>query len=268
MNQVCAVRCLAGILLVAPVLFGQHISGPSQWSRLPTDITLPDWTEAPPATTKTQHPLTTAKIVTVQQLSHKVPGKARREMEKAETARIHKQADEAIRHYSKAISIDPEYVAARNDLAVVYMNHSNLELGLEQLRDAIRVDAHNPILFKNLAIGLTWAHQFDDAERIARQAVDLDRTGPQVRMLLGLVLVEERKFTTEALRSFEQTSDVFPMSHLLAGRVLLAQGDVERAKSEIRMYLATGDHENRIIATEWLNILDHPEENVAALSPH
>ena len=42
-------------------------------------------------------------------------------MEKAESARLKNRTDDAISHYNQAISIDPEFVAARNNLAVAYL---------------------------------------------------------------------------------------------------------------------------------------------------
>jgi tetratricopeptide (TPR) repeat protein len=209
-----------------------------------------------------------SKTITIQQLSHKVPGKARKEMVKAEKARLGNQADQAIVHYKTAISIDPEFVAARNNLALVYLTHSNLTPAVDELHEAIKVDPHNAILFRNLAIGFILGRHLDDAERAARQAVDLDRVGPQARILLGIVLLEQRKFTAEALQCFVRTSSEFPVAHLLAGRVLVAQGDSEQAKSEVRAYLASGDKDSRTLATEWLNILDHGETNLAAITTH
>lgn len=212
-------------------------------------------------------PAAPSPTVTMQELRHKVPPRARKKMEKAEKARLANRLDDAIDLYKQTIAIDPEYVAARNNLATLYLRGADTNLGLEQLQEAITVSPHNAMLFRNLAIGYELARQIADAERAARMAVDLDRTGAEPRLLLGLILLEEHKFTDEALRCFERTALQYPLSHLLGGRVLIGQGEMERGKSEIQAYLASGDQDNRQIALKWLASLDDKEQELALASP-
>ena len=161
---------------------------------------------------------TKANLVTTQQLRHVVPGKAQMQMQKAEKARSAGRTEEAISLYKAAIAIDPEYVAARNNLANVYLNNDNLQLGLEQFEEAIKIDPRNPLLFRNLSVSYEFARQLVAAERAAREAIDLDRSDLQSRMILGLVLLEQGKFTQETLGCFERAFHLFPLAHLLAGR--------------------------------------------------
>lgn len=188
-------------------------------------------------------------------------------MEKGERARLGNHMEEAINHYRQAISIDPEYVAARNNLAMVYFLGSDLKSGLDQLEEAIKIDPHHATLFTNLTVGYTLTRQLDDAERAARTAVDLDRAGAQPRFLLGMVLIEQQKYTEEALRCFERTWDEYPLAHLLAGRVLIAQGKSDKAKSEIQTYLPRADQEGRDVATRWLDVLDRSQLKSSFVSP-
>jgi tetratricopeptide (TPR) repeat protein len=210
---------------------------------------------------------TPSATVTVQDLNHKVPPKARKEMEKAEKARLENRLDDAINLYERVIYIDPEYVAARNNLAILYLNGTDRTLGVEQLHEAIKTSPRNATLFRNLAIANTLVHQFADAEQAARMAVDLNRTSLEPRMLLGLILIQERKFTDEALRCFERSENQFPLAHLLAGRVLVGQGEVQKGKSEMQSYLASGDPDNRQLALHWLDWLDRNQQKLALASP-
>jgi hypothetical protein len=59
-----------------------------------------------------------ASIVSLHQLQHRVPKAAREEMEKAHKAKLKQRHDDEVEHLRNAVRIDPEYVEARNNLAV------------------------------------------------------------------------------------------------------------------------------------------------------
>jgi predicted Zn-dependent protease len=109
-------------------------------------------------------------MVSLQELKHTIPRKALKEMEKAERAQVANRTEEPITRCKQAISIDPEYVAAHHNLAIVYLNGSNTQQALAELEEAIKVEPHNPTLFTNLSIGYFPARQLADAERTARCA--------------------------------------------------------------------------------------------------
>lgn len=232
------------VLLIAPILFGQ---APAQ---APLDVHV---TSATPYLGKS--------TVTLQELRHAVPKKAQKEMDKAENARSHERRHEAIDHLNRAISIDPEFVAARNNLAVIYLTSGDGKSAVAQLEEAAKVDPHNPTLFTNLTLGYTAIHNFDAAERAARTRLALDGTSTKAHLFLGLVLLEQRKFTDEALRCFERARDEHPLAHLLAGRLFMAQGDSRKARSELKTYLSIGAEDgNRALALHWLEVIDEGEQ--------
>jgi tetratricopeptide (TPR) repeat protein len=244
-------KCFAAVMLfAASALAGDE----NQLERSKSDIVVEGMSHPPQS------------VVTVQELSHHVPVKARKEMEKAEKARAGKLADEAITHYKQVILIDPEYVAARNNLAVIYLSRSNAKLALEQLEEAIKIDPRNPALFTNLTIAYHALHQLHDAERTARMAIDLDRAGTEPPMLLGMVLAEQRKFTEEALRCFRWSVANYPVAHLFAANILMTQGNLRDAKSEIESYLASSQQENREMAVKWLAEVTTQEAQSSATS--
>ena len=208
------------------------------------------------------------RIVTVQEVHHLIPKKARKELEKAERARLVQHTDDAIEHFRRAISIDPELVAARNNLGIVYLAVARPNPAIAQLEEAIKIDPNNSAVFTNLTLAYSMVHNLDAAERAARSAVALDRTGSRPRLLLGFVLVEQRKFTEEALQCLERARDEYPVAHLLAARILIAQGKSEWAKTEIQAYLSGPEQRNREIATRWLGLVDQTEQKSAEVFPH
>jgi tetratricopeptide (TPR) repeat protein len=265
---------LTAVLLAGSALFGQTNPARSRGSdQRQTAHQYPNGTDVPPASTDPQPPQAGSNyfgsyIVTIQELHHTVPKKARKELEKAERARAKHRTDEAIDHFKQAILIDPEFVAARNNLAAIYLVAENPEPAVAQLEEAVKIDPNNPTLLRNLTVGYAMMHKFDAAERAARLRVGLDRTSGHAIMLLGFVLIQQRKFTGEALQCFERRRSEYPLAHLLAAMVLIEQHSSERAKFEIQAYLSSGQQEFRAFATHWLDLIDQGEQKSAVLLLH
>jgi tetratricopeptide (TPR) repeat protein len=239
-----AVPCaiwLSAIVLTGSALFGQDSIG---FRFTPKD---PDLQQAG------------SRIVTLQEVHHIVPKKALKELEKARRARAERRTGDAICHLNEAIRIDPEFIAARNDLAVIYLTAAKPEPAVAQLEEAVQIDSKNAILFTNLCLGYNMLHKFDAAEHAIRLAVDLNRTGVLEHLFLGLILVAQRKFTEEALQCLERAYDEYPEAHLLAARVLMARGDSNMVKYQLQAYLATSDQKNRAVATRWLSQFDQSD---------
>jgi len=273
-------RVVHGISLLATVLLtGSAIFGQSNSSARPRGLDQGhasdplDWNDSPGISTESQQPHAgvngaNSNLVTFQELQHRVPKKAREEMEKGERARAKNQTDEAILRYKSAISIDPEYVAARNNLAAMYLRAAEPEAAIAQLEEAVKSDPRQPALFTNLAVGYTMIKNLEAAERAARLTVDLDRTSGRAPLLLGFVLIQQRKFTEEALQCFERVRDQYPLAHFLAAQVLVVQGHSERAKSELQTYLSSSDHDFRETANRWLDLINRGERKTGVVLPH
>ena len=219
-----------------------------------------------------QHPLSRdsdSQMVTLQQLEHVVPKRAQKEMVSADKAIQRDNAEEAISHLKTAIQIDPGFVRARNDLAVVYIRMGNPDPAIEQLTEAIKVDPHSPLLFTNLAVSYIISRKLNDGERAARTAVDLDRTGVRPRYILALALHYEKQFSEEALEYAERTSSEYPVAHLFAARIFLARHEFQRAKQEIQAYLSgpvlVPEFEHTI--NGWLSFISENEQRAGAILP-
>jgi tetratricopeptide (TPR) repeat protein len=204
--------------------------------------------------------------VTVNQLRHRVPAKAQREAEKGQKALKLARIDDAIKHYKLAVEADPSLIVARNNLAVCFIQ-SDPSAAVDQLEQAIQLDPHHPVLYRNLTLAYASSARFGDAERTGRIAVDLDRTGDQTaRFLLGWVLLSEHKYTAETLQLLERASNTIPLAHLLAGRTLLSKGEYTRARTELETYLSTNETEFRGVANQWLSDLQQSDpQNISRI---
>src|SRR5438128_850874 len=110
---------------------------------------------------------------------------------------------ELLATFTGQLRSNPELVAARNDLAVHLMERDP-KRAIAEFQEAIKIDPHHPILWGNLAVEYAVQDQFAEAERIARVAASLDRTSLRPQILLGIALVEQHKYTPEALACLER----------------------------------------------------------------
>ena len=196
--------------------------------------------------------------VTLQELSHSVPSRARREMEKGVQALAKHIYQQALVHLLRAVENDPEYVAARNNLAAVYMSMGNPDAAVSQLKAAVQLDSYRAILFNNLAVVYWMLNRYSDAEGVARIAVRLAPSLDSARTILGIALFQQRQYTGEALRYLSGAGADYPFIRLMCARILIAQGQGDIARTEIKKYLSSGDTKNRSLAERWLEAMDHP----------
>ena len=179
-----------------------------------------------------------SSVVTLHELSHRVPSRAKRDFERALKA-IGRQDDEtAITYLKKAIEADPEYCAAWNNLGAAYLQLDRTELAIEQFIKAIEVDPHAAKPQLNLANAYIRQQLYADAVRAARRGIDLDRGDPSGPLILGMALVLEHKFTPEAERNLVKASQTFVFAELWLAVGLATRGDVVNAKEQVKRYIA------------------------------
>jgi len=195
-------------------------------------------------------------IVTVHQLKHSPPRQARKAYSKGRHYLEKQEFDEAITCLSEAVAIDPEYTAAHNDLAVVYIRRGKTDKAIPLLNSAINIDPYWGLAYFNLVIAYLSANDLSQAETTARRMAAIDAGSPQTGFVLGLSLTMENRFTTETQAALTQGEPMFPEAGLLLGRILAGRGETQAAKVKILAYLASPAVWGREMAGEWLALLD------------
>jgi len=195
-------------------------------------------------------------IVTLQELEHQIPRRADREFKKAWAAQRKGDRETAIVYFQKAIAIDAEFCAALNDLGTTYLQTDQPDLAIEQFNKAIAVDPHRAKPYSNLALAYLRKDQYSDAERAARYALDLDRTGAYGHLTLGMSLVLQEKFTAEMERSLERAALDYGSANFWLAIALLSKGDIDNAKTRFKVYLASGQKAGIEIARSLMEQLE------------
>ena len=195
-------------------------------------------------------------IVTVHQLEHSPPSKARRAYSKGRRFLEKEQFSEAITWLGEAVAIDPEYTEANNDLAAAYIKAGRPNQAIPLLNSAIHFDPHWGLAYFNLVIAYLSLNELSQAEYTARRMAEIDAGSPQAGFVLGLSLCMENRYTPEAQAALTQAERMFPEAALLLARILAGRGETEAAKLKISTYLAGPSMWGREMASEWLALLE------------
>ena len=208
-------------------------------------------------------PQTTSGIVTLHELSHQVPAKARKEYEKASNAMAKGDVTVAIECFKRAAAIDPEFSDAINGLGTMYLHQGYIGRAIEEFARAILVDPQAAAPYYNLAIAYLRQGRYIDGERVARRVVDLDRVGTHGPLVLGISLVLQKKFTAEAEENLRRAVSDFAPATLWLAIVRFERGDIADARNKLEMYLRTGEKSGMTIAQRLMQQFELSESAAA-----
>ncbi len=149
-------------------------------------------------------------VVSLSSLQHKVPKKARRELEKAEFVMKTGSLEDSVKHLQAAIAIDPEYLEAYNNLGCRLIRLERPQEAVQALQKATELDPKAPFPLANLSAALLMARDIPGAESAARRALSVDPSSTRAHYLLGLSLISEKKFTPEATQNMRLAAEEFP----------------------------------------------------------
>jgi tetratricopeptide (TPR) repeat protein len=179
-------------------------------------------------------------VVSVGEISADVPGKARKEFDRATKFYKEGKLAESIDHLKRAIEIYPRFLMAHNDLGAQLLEQGNLDEAIAELRRAIEVDpkAFNPYL--NLGIALVKKRQFAEAVTALRTALSLSSDSPGANLYLGIASLNVKDLQG-AERQLKTAYDLggasYAISFFYLGQVYVQTGDRARARHAFESYL-------------------------------
>ena len=185
-----------------------------------------------------------------------VPSRARKELQRSQTALLSGDIRSSALHLEQALHIYPGYLEAHNNLGARYFELQEYEKATVEFHKAIDIDPRMSQTYNNLSVALFLLQRYPDAEAAARRALDLDPHNSTARYMLGCILATEKRNPSEAIETLRQTQDKFPDARLLLAQVLLRQGAVNEAKNELRNYLNVPGVEKKQKVECWLARLE------------
>lgn len=181
-----------------------------------------------------------AGVVSAAELGANVPAKAAEAFERGSRAAREGRPAEAVEHLEKAVTLHPEYLAARNDLGTQLLALGRLEEAEEQLREAARLDpkAFNPQL--NLAIVLVGRRRLAEAAEAAERAMELNPASPAARLYAGIAhagLEDSERAETELAAAYRLGGAPYALAQFHLGQLYLNRGERALALKAFETYL-------------------------------
>jgi Tfp pilus assembly protein PilF len=185
-----------------------------------------------------------------------IPPKAMKELQRSQSAFLSGDVRSSAKHLEKALQIYPHYLEAHNALGTRYTELHEYEKAAAEFQKAINLDPRITQPFNNLSVALFLLQRYPDAEIAARRALDLDPHNSTAQYMLGCALATEKRKPSEAIELLRQTEVEFPDARLLVAQILIRQGAMNEAKSELREYLKAPGIEKKQRVECWLARLE------------
>ncbi len=193
--------------------------------------------------------------VSWRRLLRPVPPKAAKEFRRAQDASERGDEAKSVRHLHRAIEIFPDYLEAHNNLGVRYMAAHQYDAAVAEFQTAVELDPDSGKGQLNLSLAWMALHRYSEAEAAARRAVRLEPHSTPARFTLGQSLVYQDKRLPEALEHLRHAIVDYPDARLLVARLLLLQGAIPEATTELRAYLPFAQPQKRQFVESWLHRL-------------
>lgn len=169
-----------------------------------------------------------------------IPGKARKQVEKGDSALKRGELADAEKAYSKAIAFHPEYEEAENKLGVVYMREGKRSEGQTAFTRSLEMNHDYAPARINLAKIAFDEKRYDDAYSFVTHALRSEPLNPD-----ALFVAAEAAFFKGAYAetvSYTQTLHTLPhakyaLAHFLAGRSLEEQNQPQAALAQYETFI-------------------------------
>ena len=185
----------------------------------------------------------------------RIPPKAVKELQRAQSAIVAGDVRSSARHLEKAVQIYPECLEAHNNLGSRYFELREYEKAAVEFQKASVIEPRAIQPVSNLSVALFLLQRYPEAETSARRAIDLDPRNSTARYMLGTILVTEKRNPAEAIQLLSQTKNEFADSRLLLATALTRLGNLEAAQNELREYLKAPDPVKKQNVERWLEKL-------------
>jgi tetratricopeptide (TPR) repeat protein len=180
------------------------------------------------------------RVISAAELRQAVPPAAKKEY--AAGLKLVTKGDimQAAAHFQEAISLFPEYLAARNDLGAQYLKLKRLDEAEKHFNIVLEHDPKNFNAKFNLGLVRIEHRNYLDAIAQLNQAIAIDSTRPVARLWLGFALLERGDAASaerELVKALVMGGGECVAAHYHLARIYLDRGDSAEATRSIRAYL-------------------------------
>jgi tetratricopeptide (TPR) repeat protein len=181
-----------------------------------------------------------SKIVSAAELRQAVPAAAKKQYQLGLKFVSKGDFQQAAQHFQEAISIYPEYLAARNDLGAQYLKLKRIDDAEANFESVLRDDPKNFNAKFNMGLVQVERRNYREAIALLNQAVAIDSTRPVARLWIGIAKLELGDLDTaeaELTRALIMGGDECVAAHYHLARIFLNRGDLTEAARSVKSYL-------------------------------
>jgi tetratricopeptide (TPR) repeat protein len=180
------------------------------------------------------------RVVSAAELRQPVPAAAKKEYNQG--LKLVEKGDfvQAAAHFTQAIDLYPEYLAARNDLGAQYLKLKRLDEAEEHFRLVLNGDPKNFNAKFNLGLVRVERRDYQGAVVNLNQAIGMDSARPTARLWLGFALLEMGNHVgaeRELAQALIMGGSECVAAHYHLARVYLGRGDSAEALRSLKAYL-------------------------------
>ncbi|HEX3249861.1 MAG TPA: DUF2012 domain-containing protein [Pyrinomonadaceae bacterium] len=182
----------------------------------------------------------TRKVVSAAELRQSVPSAAKKQYELGLKSVSKGKFEEAATHFQEALSIYPEYLAARNDLGAQYLKLKQLDEAQKHFEIVLANDPKNFNAKFNMGLVQVERHNYREAIEILNQAIAIDSTRPVARLWIGIAKLELGDVEVaegELTRALIMGGDECVAAHYHLARIYFNRGDLTEAARSVQSYI-------------------------------
>lgn len=180
-----------------------------------------------------------AHLIDSTKYNQQVPKPARKEYEKGVKSDGAGKADEAIRHYTKAVELAPDYYEARNNLGSAYLTKSQFPLAQEQFEKVIQANPSDAAAYFNLANLYLLKSQYPQSGEWVEKGLRREPDSAFGHFLEGSLYSRTGRLgeAESALRRSLELDPFMSKAHLALVNLYMHQQRNNDAASELRLFL-------------------------------
>jgi len=189
---------------------------------------------------KLHYAFNASRVVSVAELRQVVPSAARKEYDLGLKSVAKGDVSTAATYFEKALSIYPEYLAARNDLGAQFLKLKQIDQAEKNFQMVIEKDPKNFNAKFNLGLVSVERKNYVDAMAQLNQAIAIDSTRPVARLWLGVAFLESGDLPSaerELTKALVMGGTECIAAHYHLARIYLSRGDIAEASRSVRAYL-------------------------------
>jgi tetratricopeptide (TPR) repeat protein len=147
--------------------------------------------------------------------AHQPTKEALKLAEKAEKEAGRNQHEKSAEYLSAALTADPDFVEAENNLALDLLALKRPEEAIAHLRHMVATHPERVFTFNSLGVVLCDLRRYPEAETVARESMKLHPLSFTTNLILGLSLAAQGKFTKESKQALQFASAQRPEANAL-----------------------------------------------------